>query len=66
MSKGFESFRHGICGTPPNYQIFVKTFSNKTIILDVEASNTIRNIKARIQDKEGIHPEHQQLSYAGS
>ena len=37
-------------------QIFVKTLTGKTITLEVESSDTIDNVKSKIQGKATNHP----------
>lgn len=47
-------------------KIFIALVSGRSITMEVDPEDTVANVKAKIQEREGVPPEHQRLLHGGN
>jgi ubiquitin C len=45
--------------------IFIKNLNGKSIVINIDANETVESLKQKVQDKEGVSPNQQRIIYAG-
>jgi ubiquitin C len=60
-----ESTLHLVLRLRGGMQIFVRTLTGKTMTFEVQANETMQDIKKKIADREGIPPDQQRLLFVG-
>jgi len=65
VKKDDNCFTHGSGAGDSHMQVMVHTINNKTITIDVEPSDEVRNIKYKIEEKSGIPKDFQKLMFSG-
>ena len=47
------------------FQIFISTLTGKTVTIVVRKDDSVKNLKEKVQDREGIPSDQQRIVYAG-